>query len=629
MIYSMKVSDRVISHPMRDDIIQNGIESDTLRVSFDSEWTGLGSCRAVFVNGDVHVAVLFTAKSEVSIEVPWEVLEKPGCLFVTFVGYPSSGGRIATRMMDRPMKVAESGRIDGTEGKEPTLDEIGQVLQSLNDALREVESATAAASSATTAATGAASDANEAAGSATTAAEAANEAAGSATSAAGAANEAAGSATSAAEAANEAAGSAASAAEAANEAADSATTGETARATAESARVKAEAARVEAEKARASAETQRSSAESARATAEEGRAGAETVRAEAESGRIQAESDRASAENARAEAEEDRADAEALRISAEQERATAQAKNNADQQANNASAQGLVAVILTSGEYDPDTLEPTVEGAVGKMYLVPMPQAQAVAAAIPVRFSLQSQDDGTYVATQAAAADGDTYVEWLWIAGAWERIGLSTATIDPITTDQIDAVCSDGAPQGKQVLNLTGLSYLWAKVKAWATGAFAALSHTHPASQVTGLTASRALVSDSSGHPAASAVTATELGYLDGVKSGVQGQIDALGDSLSQLEDSGWINTVYGSRYRKKNGVLYIEFKGASVDAGNQLLFTLPEGFRPDRNQDALPVPFISDSVVGKSYVGVYASGEVRSNLGVAGFLWATVTLVL
>ena len=506
MIYSMTVSDRVISHPMRDDIIQNGIESDTLKVSFDDEWTGLGSCRAVFVNGDAHVAVLFTVESVVSIEVPWEVLEKPGCLFVTFVGYPSSGGRIATRMMERPMKVAESGRIDGTEGKEPTLDEIGQVLQSLNDALREVESATTAASSATTAATSAANDANEAAGSATSAAEAANEAAGSAT----------------------------SAAEAANEAADSATTGETARATAESARVKAEAARVEAEKARASAETQRSSAESARATAEEGRAGAETERAEAESDRIQAESDRASAETARTEAEEDRADAETLRISAEQERATAQAKNNADQQANNASAQGLVAVILTSGEYDPDTLEPTVEGAVGKMYLVPMPQAQAVAAAIPVRFSLQSQDDGTYVATQAAAADGDTYVEWLWIAGSWERIGLSTATIDPVTTDQIDAVCSDSAPQGKQVLNLTGLSYLWAKVKAWATGAFAALSHTHPASQVTGLTASRALVSDSSGHPAASAVTATELGYLDGVTSGVQGQIDALGDSLSQ-----------------------------------------------------------------------------------------------
>lgn len=55
---------------------------------------------------------------------------------------------------------------------------------------------------------------------------------------------------------------------------------------------------------------------------------------------------------------------------------------------------------------------------------------------------------------------------------------------------------------------------------------FAPLSHTHAASQVTGLTESRALVSDASGHPAASAVTATELGYLEGVTSGVQAQLD-------------------------------------------------------------------------------------------------------
>lgn len=54
----------------------------------------------------------------------------------------------------------------------------------------------------------------------------------------------------------------------------------------------------------------------------------------------------------------------------------------------------------------------------------------------------------------------------------------------------------------------------------------AASSHSHPASQVTGLTASRALVSDSSGHPAVSAVTATELGYLDGVTSNVQTQLN-------------------------------------------------------------------------------------------------------
>ena len=54
----------------------------------------------------------------------------------------------------------------------------------------------------------------------------------------------------------------------------------------------------------------------------------------------------------------------------------------------------------------------------------------------------------------------------------------------------------------------------------------AASSHTHAASQVTGLTANRALVSDSSGHPAVSAVTSTELGYLDGVTSSIQTQLN-------------------------------------------------------------------------------------------------------
>lgn len=37
----------------------------------------------------------------------------------------------------------------------------------------------------------------------------------------------------------------------------------------------------------------------------------------------------------------------------------------------------------------------------------------------------------------------------------------------------------------------------------------------------------------------------------------------------------------------------------------------------------------VANSAVWKGYVGVYRSGEVRSNLGVAGFLWTTVTLVL
>ena len=60
-----------------------------------------------------------------------------------------------------------------------------------------------------------------------------------------------------------------------------------------------------------------------------------------------------------------------------------------------------------------------------------------------------------------------------------------------------------------------------------ALGGKAATSHTHTGAQVTGLTANRVLLSNSSGAITVSAVTNTELGYLDGVKSSIQTQLNA------------------------------------------------------------------------------------------------------
>lgn len=68
----------------------------------------------------------------------------------------------------------------------------------------------------------------------------------------------------------------------------------------------------------------------------------------------------------------------------------------------------------------------------------------------------------------------------------------------------------------------------------------ATASHTQAASTITGLTANRALVSDISGHPAVSAVTNVELGYLDGVKSNIQNQIDskvASSELITKIKD--------------------------------------------------------------------------------------------
>lgn len=75
-------------------------------------------------------------------------------------------------------------------------------------------------------------------------------------------------------------------------------------------------------------------------------------------------------------------------------------------------------------------------------------------------------------------------------------------------------------------LSSTSTNPVQNKVINSALAGKAASSHTHPASQVTGLTANRALISDANGHPAVSTVTNTELGYLDGVTSSIQSQLN-------------------------------------------------------------------------------------------------------
>lgn len=118
-------------------------------------------------------------------------------------------------------------------------------------------------------------------------------------------------------------------------------------------------------------------------------------------------------------------------------------------------------------------------------------------------------------------------------------------------------------------------------------------SHTHPVSQVTGLTGSRALVSDSSGHPAVSAVTSTELGYLDGAKSNIQSQINTLNSNLSGLNGNIRITreNSYLSTYVviiKRGNMATMSYSGDFVggtptgDLG--ILFNLPAGFTPVTN---------------------------------------------
>lgn len=90
----------------------------------------------------------------------------------------------------------------------------------------------------------------------------------------------------------------------------------------------------------------------------------------------------------------------------------------------------------------------------------------------------------------------------------------------------------DGIAQGANkttvdsALSSTSTNPVQNKVINTALAGKAASSHTHDATQITGLTASRALATNSSGQVVVSAVTNTELSYLDGVTSAVQAQLN-------------------------------------------------------------------------------------------------------
>ena len=283
MKYEMRVSKRVVSHPMNDDVIQNGISADVLTVSFDSEWHGVTDCRAVFTNLDTTITVPFSGAETVEIPIPWEVLRYPGWLQVGFIGLPSESKRITTRLLDRPIKVAQSCHVAGPES-EPTVDVISDLLARASKALAD---ATAALEKAE----GADRDIR------------------------------------AAEAARVKAETSRAAAE------SSRSDAEARRVAAEAERARAESARATSEEERAAAEALRGSAETQRAAAENAREGAERDRSGSEAGRAKAESDRAAAEKARVTAEEARTESEADR-----ERRTAEAVSKADAAAARADA---------------------------------------------------------------------------------------------------------------------------------------------------------------------------------------------------------------------------------------------------------------------------------------------------
>lgn len=224
--------------------------------------------------------------------------------------------------------------------------------------------------------------------------------------------------------------------------------------TQERARIDAELQRVSNENERVQHETERVEAEDDRLNKEAERQAAEAIRIAKENERIEAEKLRKSGEDGRVSAEIIRVANEEKRVENEDERVIAEAKRKADFAAMMGSSSGATVRILGEDEYD-ETGHPTGEGSEGVIYFVP---------------------------AQTVTPDANNeYVEWMYISNHWDIIGSTAVKLNPITTDQYDAVVASESPSGDEVVDLTGLSYFWAKLKKY----FAEKIHKHDAADIT------------------------------------------------------------------------------------------------------------------------------------------------
>ena len=129
MIYTASVKNKAIAIIGDSELVRGNTEVDYLQVAFDAEWADM-TIEAIFINGALKRRMDVV---DDQCEIPWEVYEELGSVYVTFIGYDSSKEnlRLVTRKMSKPFTVVERGGVDGEDGREPSCDTYQNLMKML------------------------------------------------------------------------------------------------------------------------------------------------------------------------------------------------------------------------------------------------------------------------------------------------------------------------------------------------------------------------------------------------------------------------------------------------------------------------------------------------------------------
>lgn len=100
-----------VDHPL----IARSVGQASFSAAADETWDGY-TITIVFATAYTQKSCLYTGGT---MDVPWEVLDRPGYLWISAVGH-APGKRRPTAIMQQPLTIAANGRIEGSPPQEHT-----------------------------------------------------------------------------------------------------------------------------------------------------------------------------------------------------------------------------------------------------------------------------------------------------------------------------------------------------------------------------------------------------------------------------------------------------------------------------------------------------------------------------
>lgn len=131
-LINIKIRNRIIT--CKKPLVAGNVETYTFNCVFDTDWEGYVK-KILFHNvlsdppeGVTVDPIEVYINEDGTVEVPWEILEYPGELYLTIKGTkPDTTEVLLTKLMDTPIIIYEHGMDEGRAGLEPTKDVIDQI----------------------------------------------------------------------------------------------------------------------------------------------------------------------------------------------------------------------------------------------------------------------------------------------------------------------------------------------------------------------------------------------------------------------------------------------------------------------------------------------------------------------